>query len=173
MPYDPARIDPDQVNDVFASFGLAAYNAQCFEMTLTNFLLLHQRHSDIRITVEEIESLEATLLKKTLGGLLADFRKLVTTTTDSDNPEDVLTTALKRRNDLTHRFFRDRAVHFLSEAGREIMIAELVEIANAFTRADVLVSAMHKALGQALGFTDEMLAAEFSKLEAEADSLST
>ena len=68
MPYDPATIDVDQLGEMYGRLGLAVYLAQCFEISLGNFFLLHFRLTDPTLTLSELAAMLAVLeQRKTLG----------------------------------------------------------------------------------------------------------
>jgi len=97
----------------------------------------------------ELDALEERVEAQTLGRLLADTRKRVRF---EKGAEELLVTALERRNFLAHHFFKKRAEDFMSRAGRDQMIAELDEICERFRRADVVASVICKALQKVLAF---------------------
>jgi hypothetical protein len=53
-----------------------------------------------------------------------------------DELEQMLAQSVATRNFLVHNFFRDRNELWLTEAGRDMMIAELVSARETFQRAD-------------------------------------
>ena len=169
MPDDPAEIDENElVKEVYAHFGLAAYQAQCVEMSLNNFFLINKRVSDATLTVQELDSMEAARQKQTMGKLIKDFRTYVDLSTDC---EELLNRALEKRNFLMHHFFRERAVQFMANGGRWQMIDELTEITNDLKFADTVIIAVYDNLRRVLGVTDEILDREYAKLMAEAKLL--
>jgi hypothetical protein len=168
MPDTLAATSEELTREVYACFGFAAYSAQCLEMSLGNYFMVYQRVSDITLTVDELLAMEATRQKQTLGLLLKDFRKYVDLDASYD---DVLVQALKKRNFLMHHFFRERAVHFMADAGRSQMIDELTEIADSLQIADKVVIAVYDSLARILGVTDDVLDREFDKLHAQAKLL--
>ena len=54
MPDTAKTISEKLITDVYASFGFAAYKAQLLEMSFGNFLLAHQRVSDVTLTAEDL-----------------------------------------------------------------------------------------------------------------------
>ncbi|MFC1977590.1 hypothetical protein ACFLWS_04930 [Chloroflexota bacterium] len=91
--------------------------------------------------------------KKTLGKLILEMRK---TTSMSPNLESTLMEALKKRNWLVHHYFWDRARHFLTVQGRELMINELQDTANFLDQVDQELTAVNRAWATARGLTEEM-----------------
>lgn len=155
----------EQHKDVYAYAGLALYWAQCFEMSLTNALMLYERATNTKVTVEELESLETALRQKTLGGLLNRAKKVVALDPKTTEKIDA---ALEARNFLAHHFFQDRATHFLTVGGRTEMIEELQTMQEKFAVADTLAMALCGALCEAIGITKEVLDAEFKRTYSEA-----
>jgi hypothetical protein len=168
MPIDVETADSEQCKEVYARFGLAAYLAQCFEKSLEVFLLLDRKLTDREMTLQKFDALQTSLQKKTLGSLIKEFRKYVEI---NDEYERVLTDALDKRNFLTHHYFWERAAHFMSEGGRNLMIDELFEMADHFQRADIVVRAMYEAIGKVLGLTEDMIQQAGVKLQAKVASL--
>src|SRR5688500_2884929 len=119
----------EQCKEVYAHAGLAVYLAQCLEKSLENFLFLNARMTGIYLTLEQLNTCEKHLEAKTLGRLVAETRKHVQFKTGT---EEILVTALERRNFLAHRFFKERAVDFMTKAGRDRMISELIDIQQCF-----------------------------------------
>ncbi len=154
----------EQGKELYAHAGLALYWAQCFEKSLENLLYLCARVSGNSLTLEELEALDRELEKQTLGRLLADARKLVTFGADA---EELLGFALGRRNFLVHRFFKAHADDAMTSAGRELMIAELIEIQKCFQTADLPASVGCKALGKILGISDEMIEHDLQQLKSD------
>lgn len=155
----------EQNKDVYTHAGLSLYWAQCFEMSLTNALLLFERATNIRVTVGELESLEADLRRKTLSRLLNSAKKIITFDNETKTKID---TALEARNFLAHHFFEDRARKFLTPAGRNDMIDELKKMQDTFMVADTIVMALCGTLCEAIGISKEFLNTEYQRIHAEA-----
>ncbi len=95
-----------QNNLVFACFGSAAQHAQLFEQALARFLSVYNRILNCSMSLDDFESYEGELHRKTMGRLLREIQKYVTLR----NPVTVdrLDSALERRNYLMHSFFLER-----------------------------------------------------------------
>lgn len=156
--------DDEQHKDVYAYAGLALYWAQCFEMSLSNTLLLHERATNIKVSIKELESLESALRKRTLGGLLNQLKKMVAL---DPKTTEYIDSALEKRNFLAHHFFQDRATLFFTSSGRAEMIDELISIKNIFVIADTSAMALCGALGKSLGISNELLDDEFNRMFSE------
>jgi hypothetical protein len=74
MSYD----EDDHHKEVYAHAGLALYKAQCFEVEVYNFLLLHHLSTNRTITSEEYDTFINRAERKTLGGMLHEMRDVVT-----------------------------------------------------------------------------------------------
>ena len=153
--------EAEQSRDVYAHAGLALYWAQCFEMSLENFLVIHARLSDHSITLVELESYEEDVQRKTLGELLQEVRQRASF---DSSAEKAIGDALQKRNYLAHRFFKDRAVDFLSADGKSRMVSELQDLQQCFQIADTVASAIAQATGKLLGVRDEMMEQEMKRL---------
>jgi len=157
----------EQCKDVYAHAGLALYWAQCLEKSLENFLCLHARVAGECVTLTELDALEERVEAQTLGRLLADTRKHVRF---GNGAEELLATALERRNFLAHQFFKERAEAFVSRAGRDQMVTELIEIRESLRSADVAATVICKALQKVLGISDEMIERELKRLDPNEDA---
>jgi hypothetical protein len=151
----------EQLRDTYAHAGLTLYLAQCFEMSLENFLFLLHRLTNERVTVEELLAVEAANQKKTLGSLLKSVKSLCNF---GDGSVDHLDKALKDRNYLAHRFFKDHGESLLSAAGRTAMIDALSQMQYTFQVADTLMEAVNRAMGKAAGVTEEIYERELKQL---------
>jgi hypothetical protein len=129
------EIDPTsyQVREVYARYGLAMYQAQCVERQLAILLASEYRPGPSKITRSEYEQLLESHFERTLGGLLRQLEKSIPLPADF---EGTLRKALEKRNWLAHRYFWERAGHFVSEKGRDKMLLELQEAIDYFEILD-------------------------------------
>lgn len=156
----------EHVREVFAYFGRAYYVAGVLETGLAiallqiNFLarvrdqyLADQGKSFDRAAYEaEFDRFIEDQHAQTLGNLI----KRVSALPDlSDDLKARLREAKKRRDFLSHHYFRERAVEFSSRAGRDKMIVELHETGNMFESLDREVYAALAAIRAKLGMTDK------------------
>lgn len=155
----------EHIKEVYAQAGLALYFAQCFEMSLSNFLFIHHRATSQRVTIEELLSLESSNAKKTLGSLLKKTKDLFAFDQDAVNRLEL---ALEHRNRLCHHFFKDHSESFLSTSGREKMLDTLSEFQRSLQIADTLIEAANRAMAKAIGVTDEIVQQELAKIYASA-----
>ena len=151
----------DQIKTVYAHFGLAIYFAQVLEYGLANALMCSEllpRRAGKPVPrkrwEQEFDSFMEQQFKHTLGKLI---RLLNSATPVPADLEDILETALIKRNILTHHYFRERAEAFLSHHGREQMIAELREAQIVFERADNRLNQIVELFLEKYGMTAEKL----------------
>ncbi len=141
----------EQVREVYAHFGLAVYLGQVLEHALViAMVMLKLPHRD-RLTKQDIDAFMDQQFAKTLGKLIKNLR---TQTTLPSDLEGLLAQALKTRNWLCHDYFRERAVEFMTDAGREKMLAELGEARDLLDRAEKQLSAVVQPLAERSGFTE-------------------
>ena len=151
--------------EVYAFFGLCSYCGQVLEQGLINFAVVLQARGATRVTRSDVEAAFNSNEGKTLGQLIKDVKRL---TPVSAALEAALSTSLKDRNYLAHRFFATHDVDFASDAGRSDMIRELREVTRRFQEADGMVDAISLPLWAALGLTEEMVEKELARVRAEA-----
>jgi hypothetical protein len=158
--------DGEHQKTVYAHFGLAIYVSQVLEHGLANALLvcdLVPRAGKVATPEtwpEKVDSFYEAQFKRTLGSLVHRLREVTRVPPDL---EKLLGQALEKRNWLSHHYFRERAMEFLSESGRDRMIAELEEARDLFDAADKALDAVVRPIRQRYGYSEEMLA----KLEEE------
>ena len=121
--------ESEQIQEVFAHFGLAMLQTQALERQLAVILVTKNGPSPNRMTECEYDISLEDLFSKTLGRLV---KKVETVGQLSEDEQEQLQEALKKRNWLVHRYFWERAKEFLSEPGRASMIEELLETAELF-----------------------------------------
>lgn len=153
--------DPDQEREVYARFGLAVYFAQVLEHGIVNALaILHliptQRH--LTGSREEWTSMADVFFGRhfgtTMGRMMKGLRGVVEVPADLDG---LLSRALTLRNWLAHDFFRERAVEFLTPAGRAQMLREIDEARSVFQDADKCLEQVVTPARIKAGITDEVL----------------
>lgn len=151
----------EHVKSVYAHYGLALYLAQCLEHGLANALvyldLIPRRSKTVRTRKQwtaEFDSFMDRNVEQTLGRLIRNLREATAVPREL---EDKLTQALKRRNWITHHFFRQQADEFMSAPGRDSMIRELEKAQELFQMADDLLSQTIKPIREKHGLTDDRL----------------
>jgi hypothetical protein len=152
---DVVREDLDdeayQIKQVFAVYGLAAYQAQVLERGLANVLTLARTQvtegtrDDFDVFLEE--HLQATMgrLVKILGPHVVYGHVMLVR----------LREALDERNRIAHRFFREHELNFGSFTGREEMLAELLASAQLFEEVDASLRPVIDRCLAVVGMTPE------------------
>ncbi len=151
LPYDP---ESEQIKEVYAWYGLAMFHAQCLEKQLAMVLASKYGPGPTGITRGQFEDLLDSRFSRTLGRLVKETRKLADL---SEGEAGQMQAALKKRNWLAHHYFWDRAVDFMSEAGRVSMIEELQEAAHAFHVLDELFTEKTDEWAEAHGVSQEVV----------------
>lgn len=151
--------DGEHVKEVYAHFGLAIYLAQCLEQSIYIHLMFFdffpRNISRIRtqdLWQQEIESYEAQELSKTMGQLIQRLKDAGQLT---DDIASALASALKQRNRLAHHYFSEKSITFMTESGRNIMIAELQSIQEQFRAVAEMLDTITMPVAERYGFTEE------------------
>jgi hypothetical protein len=145
----------EQVREVYAHFGLAVYMAQVLEHALVNAMVVGRLPQRARVTGSEIDDFMSEQFDATLGKLIKELGHYMVV------PEALagaLQRALRTRNWLAHRYFREHAVEFMSEAGRSATITELQDARNSFEAADQLLETVVQPIMARYGITDQTVA---------------
>jgi hypothetical protein len=147
--------EPDdfEAKEVFAFFGLASYHAQVCEKGLVNMAVILQARGT-HLTPEVWDGLFGQFDSRTFGQLLREIGKIFPLTAAD---EELLSTALKKRNWIAHQFFADYSVDFTFESGRRKMIEELRSATALFMQADICASRLYEAEQHALGLSDTVV----------------
>lgn len=151
--------------EVFAFFGLAAYHGQVLEQELIILAVMLHLSGRTRVTQADVDASFDTFETRTFGQLLREARSLIAVPADLDAK---LAEALRRRNDLAHRFFARRSEDSMSDAGRIDMIDELRNTILLFEEVDAAVTAIREPLSERLGISREMAQKELESMLARA-----
>lgn len=151
----------EHVKEVYAHFGLAVYLAQVLEFAIGHsiiYLELIPQKLKQKCTREQwINDYDLFMhqhFKKTLGKMM---KSLQFVTTIPEGLETLLSEALSKRNWLAHGYFRERAVDFNNEEGRNRMIQELQVAQLLFEHADNALELVFRPVREKYGITDEWL----------------
>lgn len=151
--------DGEHVKEVYAHFGLAIYLAQCLEQSIYIHLMFFDffprnisRIKTQELWQKEIEAYEAQELSKTMGQL---FQRLKDAGQPTDDIATALASALKQRNRLVHNYFSEKSITFMSESGRNSMIAELQSIQEQFQAVAKMIDAVTQPVAEHYGFSEE------------------
>ena len=151
----------EQCKEVYASFGLAMYHAQCIERQLAIVLATQHGPGPQNTPLVEFEQLLESLFGKTLGRLIRTYCECVQGT---DSLEVELGEALKKRNWLAHHYFWERAGHFMTSRGRAFMVEELRTMAAEFEDLDERLTAMSREWMQRIKMPNAILEFEAKRL---------
>ena len=151
----------EQLREVYAAYGVAAYQAQCVERQLA--ILLATRYGpDIQRNLrEQQEELLETLFQQTLGGLIATLRESVHV---PKSVETRLRDAQAKRNWLIHNYYWERVGHLLSDSGRQSMTQELGAMAEEFKELHQHLVRIARNWAEEHGITEDDLYAEIEEL---------
>src|SRR5437879_2832975 len=115
-----SRVTPmtadEHIREVYAHFGLAVYCGQLLEHGIVNAMVTLRLPNRDQFTKRDIDAFMDQQFENTLGKLVKDIRAETALPADV---EDLLAQALSMRNWLCHDYFRERAVEFMTERGRE------------------------------------------------------
>lgn len=165
MSRDIPQIDNCCDKEAYAFFGLAAYMAQVLEHGAINLALAASLPEVHLVTRQLFEKINTSLEKQTFGQLLTACKKAVNI---PQATSERLTEALELRNMLAHRYFRERAEEFMSEAGRQHMKEELQVIIGKLHEADNLLEAIYLPILAKYGVTQEFMILEMAKMQERA-----
>ena len=143
-------IDPESwlTREVYAHYGLALYMAQVLEHGIVNLATwTGVREGTIR-SFEESEADSADLFKLTMGKVK---QVLVSRQPDVADLDELLMCAVRLRNFLAHRYFRERSAAFMTEDGRNQMIEELKKAAAYFREVDDKLKPFTSQIIEAMG----------------------
>jgi len=158
------QLDEEYLKDVYARFGLAMYWAQAVEREI-GILLAAVYNPAFRLsTPDERERAFQEEFSKTLGRLVAKLRAK-----GHVEPafEARLLKSVETRNWLAHHYFWDRAGHFMSHGGRELILDELARITDELRAINGVLSPISQRWLERAGVPREVLQAEWDKLIAD------
>ena len=163
-----------QCKKVYEYFGNAIYWSQCIEQAMIHLIVLlglfPNAESDPSDKISRDEEYKRFINKertKTMGRLLGRLQELGI---PSENLNDGLKETVIKRNWLAHSYFSDRAMSFVSEAGRLEMIDELKLIKHFFMNIESEISAIYEQVSIKHGLTKEMSDKVMSEMLLEANS---
>ena len=146
---EPFEADDELVQEVFAHFGLAIYLVQVFETGMINALTILTA-TENRQPREVWEKLYVEHEKLTFGNLL---KKLSAKAFFPSDVEAQVLEIKKRRDHITHQFFRDHTISFNAASGCKIMIAELEDFRDRIQSVGKVVDKLERASLSRLGFS--------------------
>jgi hypothetical protein len=146
--------ESEQIKEVYAYFGLAIYTAQVLEHQIVNMFVatkLHERH---KISREDVDAIFDERFSQTMGKLIKDLKTIYKL---SDTIIEQLDNALKTRNMLIHRYFREKVTQFSTIEGRLEMVRELDKVRQNFEKTDKILTEIYIEITRRHGVTQEMV----------------
>ncbi len=140
------------VQEVFAHFGEALYQAQCLEKHMVVLLQCLYTPSPNEMSRRRRDELFDANLDQTFGALKNEIKSRI------DLPAEVdmkLEHATESRNWLAHHYWWDRASELTSFSGRQTMLAELNELTTLFSELDQVFARMVKKWAFQHGLTQK------------------
>jgi hypothetical protein len=123
----------EETREVYARYGLAMYFAQVVEHAIVTLMIALRLPERGTLTKRDIDQFMDEAFTMTFGRLLKELRRMGQ---PIDFVQQNLDQARNMRNWLAHRYFRDRAVQFMSPAGRVVMLEELDDATNLFMQVN-------------------------------------
>jgi hypothetical protein len=142
--------------EMFAWHGSTMYASQLLEQELAILHLVLRRTQAPDLSLEELDSFDSQLSRRTLGRLVRDLEK---------HPEPapqlaaILNQYVELRNDLAHHFFKRHDVSLMTSPGIESMISELQDAYDMLRKADELATEVSSTLRKKMGWSEEELQA--------------
>jgi len=163
-------LDPEswQVRETFAYFGRAVYMASVLEVGLAHVLMHAQfmkqqrekiiatrgRGFDRKRYEADFDAFMENQFAQTMGNLI---RRAQAFAGFEDELKTRILAAKKRRDFLTHHYWRERSTDFYTAEGRSRMMEELNEDAEVFGSLDRDIDAATKPIRESLGIDDQVL----------------
>lgn len=160
----PSIPDPDydDPKELYAFYGLSAYSAQLLEQGIIN-LLVGLKILDIQTpTHGDVINLFDGSNTKTMGNLLNTVRRI---TPFSDDLDEKIKEALKKRNYLIHHFFVEHDQDLLTDDGRRKMINELIDIIALLKEVDQQVDDLWLGIWSKYGWTEDRIEKELLSIK--------
>jgi hypothetical protein len=156
----------EEAREVYARYGLAMYFAQVVERAIVNLMIALRLPERGALTRRDIDQFMDEAFTMTFGRLLQELRRMGQSThflqRDLDYARDM-------RNWLAHRYFRDRAVQFMSPAGRVVMLQELDDATKLFLQVNEHLERLSSEARAANNIGDEAVRREYEQLLLEVE----
>ncbi len=144
-----SRYDISEDKELFEYLGRALYECQQLEVSLVYIIpdgrLLAGKicGRNLLECLEKFRSVLHSKFDQTLGTLIKELRDLDLL---DDNMERLLSKALKKRNEIVHRFFYKHWIVAIAPIARDVMIRELKEAIETISTAYDLIENIRKQL---------------------------
>ena len=149
--------------EVMARYGRAMYKAQVLEHEIVNLFVVARIRREYSGTPVDTDKMWDDEFRKTLGAVVKQLKACL----DIPDLHVRLETAVRCRNRLVHRFFREHAASLLSVPGKKQMIEELNKMSDYFQELDALLTPRTLSILRKLGATDELIDATWREVLAE------
>lgn len=173
--------DGEHVKEVFAYFGRAYYAASCVETGLAMAMLyvdfLAKAREDFRRAGRktfdraqyeaDFDAFLANQHAQVMGSLI---KRVNAATSLSEDLKSKVADANRRRNFLSHHFWRERAVEFSHRRGRDQLIDELNGEAEFFIAVDHQLDTEMLPVRDAIGLSEEVLERHMANFIADAEA---
>lgn len=139
----------DEDKELFEYLGRALYVCQLLELNLAHIIKdLHIlkgkiQGNDLLEYLQELERILDSRLKRTLGKLFDEIRKLDKL---DDEGERLLKKAMEKRNEIVHHFFYEHWVSMIVPVGRDVMLDDLKKSIGIIRAAYELSQKIHNEL---------------------------
>jgi len=167
--------DSWDVRETFAYFGRAFYMASVLEVGLAHALLFGEfmqsvqnqmavdkgKHFDRAQFERDFDAYMNKQFSLTMGNII---RRVHSIHDFSDEVKERISLAKERRDFITHHYWRERSINFVTSEGRAQMREELNDDAEMFLTLDRAIDAAMKATREKLGLTDELSEVYFRKM---------
>ena len=151
----------EETREVYARYGLAMYFAQVVEHAIVNLRIALRLPERATLTKRDIDQFMDEAFTMTFGRLLKELRRM-------GQPIDFvwrdLGQARNMRNWLAHRYFPDRAVQFMSPAGRVVMLEELDDATNLFMQVNKSLERLSAEVRAANNVGEDAVRQEYEQL---------
>ncbi len=166
---DPLDRDNWEQREVYAAFGVAVYCCQVLETGLVNYLgLLMRMKSGAPMSESGVDALLGKLLRDTLGQNINKVRQQL----GSEGRwilEDEMRETLELRNQLVHRWMRERVMLQGTSSNRQAMVAELEAATSQLRRADELLVDRTQRLMASAGISLKAIQTEYERVSSLAE----
>jgi hypothetical protein len=156
----------EETREIYARYGLAIYFAQVVEHAIVNLMIALRLPERGTLTKRDIDQFMDEAFTMTFGRLLKELRRMGQ---PIDFVQQDLDQARNMRNWLAHRYFRDRAVQFMSPAGRVVMLEELDDATNLFMQVNESLERLSAEVRAANNIGEDAVRQEYKQLLLEVE----
>ncbi len=168
LPVDDLDEESWSIRETFAYFGRAMYMASVLETGLAHVLMaahfMKQEKEKIIATKgrefsqekyeSDFDNFMDNQFDQTMGNLI---KRVHSFTVFDDSLKHRIDEAKKRRDFLTHHYWRERSIEFSTEKGRRAMMSELNADAEAFCQLDSDIESATAEVRKSVGIDDNLV----------------